>query len=74
MNSQMMNDISQIMSEQSRMLSRKAMRDLKTMDTTNVTCPKCGTVPKMTVTPKHERITISCKCRYVLTRKLIFDL
>ncbi len=72
MDSQMMNDISQIMSEQSRMLSRKAMRNLKKMDKTNVTCPKCGTVPKMTVTPKHERITISCRCGYVFDAEINF--
>ena len=69
---QMTNDISPLMSKQSRTLSKQAMRELKKSGTTEVICPKCGTIPKMTKTLNSERITVSCKCGYIFDAEINF--
>lgn len=45
------------LSEESCMLARQARREIRLTGKTTVVCPKCGTSPIITMTPRGERTT-----------------
>ena len=65
MDTKMMNEKSQEISNSPNMLARLAKREIRQMGYTNVRCPKCGTAPKVKMTSRGERTIVTCECRYV---------
>ena len=47
------------------MLAKKAKSELRRNGKTAILCPRCNTVPTITMTPKGERTIVSCECGYV---------
>lgn len=72
MDTKMKRKISPMISEESIMLAEKARRELRMMGTTTVICPRCGTSPQISNTPRGERTIISCKCRYIFDGEINF--
>ena len=60
------------LSRESYMLARKARREIRLTGKTTVVCPKCGTSPTITTTPKGERTTVSCKCGLIYDGEINF--
>jgi hypothetical protein len=61
-----------MISEESIMLARQAHLEQQRYGHVIVTCPKCHQHPKVTMTSRGERLTISCPCRYVLSGEIYF--
>lgn len=59
-------------SEESCMLARQARREIRLTGKTTVVCPKCGTSPVITMTPRGERTTVSCKCWLIYDGEINF--
>jgi len=53
-------------------LAIKALREIREHGTAVTPCPKRHTIPKLTMTSRGERRTISCECRHVFTEEIIF--
>lgn len=70
MDTQMEKRISPMISEESIILARKARREMRQTGTITVRCPKCGTIPKITTSPRGERLTVSCECGYVFDSEM----
>jgi transcription elongation factor Elf1 len=47
------------------MLAKRAKSEIRTNGKTAIICPRCNTVPEITMTPKGERTIVSCQCGYV---------
>lgn len=62
----------QPLSRESCMLARKARREIRLTGKTTVVCPKCGTSPTITTTPRGERTTVSCKCGLIYDGEINF--
>ena len=65
MDTVVMNERLQEMSNSPSMLAKKAKREIRQMGFTSIQCPKCGTSPEITVTSRGERTTVSCACGYI---------
>ncbi len=65
-------DIALKWDEESIMLARQAQLEQQRYGHVIVTCPKCHQHPKVTLTLRGERLTISCPCRYVLSGEIYF--
>lgn len=72
MNIQMTKETLRPLSRESCMLARKARREIRLTGKTTVVCPKCGTSPTITTTPKGERTTVSCKCGLIYDGEINF--
>ena len=72
MNIQMTKETLRPLSRESYMLARKARREIRLTGKTTVVCPKCGTSPTITTTPKGERTTVSCKCGLIYDGEINF--
>lgn len=62
----------QPLSKESYMLARQARREIRLTGKTTVVCPKCGTSPVITMTPRGERTTVSCKCGLIYDGEINF--
>lgn len=51
--------------EESRILVKKALLEIRTMGNTTVLCPLCKEVPELESTVGGERTVISCRCKYL---------
>lgn len=75
-NSQVMKNTSQCQYPDPSMLARKALKEFfdNNRDNSKITviCPKCGKPPKVTVTPKGERTTVLCECKYIISGEINF--
>lgn len=62
---------------ESSILARKALRQYRDNNRDNskitVTCPKCGKKPTVTITPRGERTTVLCECRYIRLGEINFS-
>lgn len=72
MNIQMTKETLRPLSRESYMLARKARREIRLTGKTTVVCPKCGTSPTITTTPKGERTTVSCQCGLIYDGEINF--
>ncbi len=72
MDIQMTKETLRPLSRESYMLARKARREIRLTGKTTVVCPKCGTSPTITMTPKGERTTVSCKCGLIYDGEINF--
>jgi transcription elongation factor Elf1 len=72
MDIQMTKETLRPLSRESYMLARKARREIRLTGKTTVVCPKCGTSPTITTTPKGERTTVSCKCGLIYDGEINF--
>lgn len=64
--------ISLPLSEESRMLAKKARRELEKDLKTSVVCPRCHTHPTLVITPDGGRSDVSCDCGYVYSGEIYF--
>lgn len=62
----------QPLSKESYILARQARREIRLTGKTAVVCPKCGTSPVITMTPRGERTTVSCKCGLIYDGEINF--
>lgn len=62
----------QPLSKESYMLARQARREIRLTGKTTVVCPKCGSSPVITMTPRGERTTVSCKCGLIYDGEINF--
>lgn len=60
------------LSKESCALARQARREIRLTGKTTVVCPKCGTSPTITTTPRGERTTVSCKCGLIYDGEINF--
>lgn len=60
------------LSPESMLLAKKARREIRLTGITTVVCPKCGTSPVITTTPRGERTTVSCKCGLIFDGEINF--
>lgn len=60
------------LSPESCKLARQARREIRLTGKTTVVCPKCGTSPIITMTPRGERTTVSCKCGLIYDGEINF--
>lgn len=62
--------------EEQRQLARKALKEFwdNGRDNSKITvvCPKCGKSPTVTITPKGERTTCLCECKYIISCEINF--
>ena len=72
MDTQMEKKISLTISEESIMLAKKAIQEMRLTGAVTVKCPKCGTIPKITISPRGERQTVRCKCGYIADGEIYF--
>ncbi len=47
------------------LLAKKARTEIRSLGSTAIRCPKCGSSPEITTTPRGERTIVSCKCGYL---------
>ena len=60
------------LSPESCKLAKLARREIRLTGKTTVVCPKCGTCPTITMTPRGERTTVSCKCGLIYDGEINF--
>lgn len=72
MDIQMTKETLRPLSRESYMLARKARREIRLTGKTTAVCPKCGTSPTITTTPKGERTTVSCQCGLIYDGEINF--
>lgn len=60
------------LSEESCKLAKQARREIRLTGKTTVVCLKCGTSPVITMTPRGERTTVSCKCGLIYDGEINF--
>ena len=60
------------LSEESCKLAKQARREIRLTGKTTVVCQKCGTSPVITMTPRGERTTVSCKCGLIYDGEINF--
>lgn len=65
MDTAVMNERSQEISNSPVMLAKIAKKEIRTAGFTNIRCPKCGEMPEITMTSRGERTIVSCDCGYV---------
>ena len=64
--------ISLPLSEESRMLAKKAREELEAGSTTTVVCPKCKAHPTLIISPDGSRSEVSSNCGYIINSEIYF--
>jgi len=72
MNTNQKNETLYKISEESRVLAKKARRELEQDSKTSVICPKCKLHPTLTITQDNTRSNVRCDCGYIMSGEIYF--